>query len=195
MLLPESMSRIVIVGANSHIDEAIEALYSVNAVHLIDHTVDADEGFNIGNSRPYAPKVAERLLKVRAMEKELGIDKKTKALPITDVEIKSQISSDSVEAVDAEVRSVIDRRNDLNQRITDLNATKRNLEILSELPIDLELYSGYATIDLWSVWPGKTPPQPSAASSARSSRASPRKATGPWPYSSGSPTGTRPSRP
>ncbi|MBE6514775.1 MAG: V-type ATP synthase subunit I [Candidatus Methanomethylophilaceae archaeon] len=138
-------------------DEAIEALYSVNAVHLIDHTVDADEGFNIGNSRPYAPKVAERLLKVRAMEKELGIDKKTKALPITDVEIKSQISSDSVEAVDAEVRSVIDRRNDLNQRITDLNATKRNLEILSELPIDLELYSGYATIDALVGMAGEDP--------------------------------------
>jgi len=157
MLLPESMSRIVIVGANSHIDEAIEALYSVNAVHLIDHTVDADEGFNIGNSRPYAPKVAERLLKVRAMEKELGIDKKTKALPITDVEIKSQISSDSVESVDAEVRSVIDRRNDLNQRITDLNATKRNLEILSELPIDLELYTGYATIEALVGMAGEDP--------------------------------------
>lgn len=147
MLLPESMSRIVIVGAKAHIDEAIEALYTVKAVHLIDHTVDADEGFTIGTSRPYAPKVAERLLKVRAMEKELGIGKTTKALPLTDAEIKSQISSDSVESIDVEVYSVIERRNDLNQRITELNATKRNLEILSELPIDLSLYSGYQSIE------------------------------------------------
>ena len=147
MLLPESMSRIVIVGAKSHIDEAIEALYTVSAVHLIDHTVDADEGFTIGVSRPYSPKAAERLLKVRAMEKELGIVKKTKASPMTDAEIKSQISSDSVEYVESEIRALIDSRNDLNQRITELNATKKNLEILSELPVDLELYGGYATIE------------------------------------------------
>ena len=147
MLLPESMSRIVIVGTKTHADETIEALYSVKYVHLIDHTVDADEGFSIGNSRPYASKVAERLLKVRAMEKELGIDKHTKTAPIPEKEIIEQISSDSVELVDEAVRKVVDERNDLNQRITELNATKKTLEIISELPIDVELYSGYKTIE------------------------------------------------
>ncbi len=146
MSLPESMSRIVIVGAKSHIDEAIEAIYDVGAIHLIDHTVGADEGFNLGNSRPYTPKASERLLKVRAMEKGLGITKKVKTQPIPEADIKSQISSDSVETVEAEVNAIFDRRNDLNQRITELSATKRNLEILSKLPIDLELYSGYQSI-------------------------------------------------
>lgn len=68
MLLPESMSRIVIVGTKTHMDEAIEAIYAVKAIHLIDHTVDADEGFSLGTPRPYSPKASERLLKVRAME-------------------------------------------------------------------------------------------------------------------------------
>ena len=146
MSLPESMSRIVIVGAKSHIDEAIEAIYDVGAIHLIDQTVGADEGFSLGNSRPYTPKASERLLKVRAMEKGLGITKKVKTQPIPEAEIKSQISSDSVETVEAEVNAIFDRRNDLNQRITELSATKRNLEILSKLPIDLEMYSGYKSI-------------------------------------------------
>ena len=52
------MSRIVIVGAKTHIDEVIEAMYDVKAIHLIDHTVDADEGFNIGAPRPYTSKAA-----------------------------------------------------------------------------------------------------------------------------------------
>ena len=146
MSLPESMSRIVIVGTKSHMDEAIDALYSVEAIHLIDHTVDADEGFTLGTPRPYSPKASERLLKVRAMEKELGITKHVKADSVPEDEIKSQISSDSVELVEKEVLSVLDKRNDLNQRITELNATKKNLELLSDIPVDLELYSGYRSI-------------------------------------------------
>lgn len=146
MSLPESMSRIVIVGAKSHIDEVIEAMYDVKAIHLIDHTVGADEGFALGTPRPYSPKASERLLKVRAMEKGLGITRKMKTEAISEDEIKSQISSDSVEIVEAELTAVFDKRNDLNQRITELNATKKNLELLSDIPVDLEMYSGYRSI-------------------------------------------------
>ena len=80
------------------------------------------------------------------MEKELGITKHVKAEEVPEDEIKSQISSDSVELVEKEVLSVLDKRNDLNQRITELNATKKNLELLSDIPVDLELYSGYRSI-------------------------------------------------
>ena len=80
------------------------------------------------------------------MEKGLGITKNMKTQPISEDEIKSQISSDSVEIVEAVIKSVFDKRNDLNQRITELNATRKNLELLSDIPIDLELYSGYRSI-------------------------------------------------
>jgi len=146
MFLPESMSRIVIVGANSCIDETVEVLYDLENIHLIDQTVDADEGFTLGTPRPYSSKAAERLLKVRAMEKDLGINKHTKTNPISESEIRSQITSDGVESVEKEVKVVLDKRNDLNQRITDLNAKKKNLELLARLPIDLDMYSGYKSI-------------------------------------------------
>jgi len=146
MSLPESMSRIVIVGAKSHIDEAIEAIFDEGAIHLIDHTVGADEDLSLGTPRPYSSKASERLLKVRAMEKGLGIAKNDKTQVLSEEEVKSQISSDSVELVEAEITAVFDKRNDLNQRITELNATKRNLELLSDIPIDIELYSGYRSI-------------------------------------------------
>ncbi len=146
MSLPESMSRIVIVGTKTHMDEAIEALYKVGVIHLIDQTVDADEGFTLGTPRPYSPKASERLLKVRAMEKELGITKSIKTGAVSEDEIKSKISSESVELVEKEINSVVDKRNDLNQRITELNAKKKNLELLSDILVDLELYSGYKSI-------------------------------------------------
>ena len=80
------------------------------------------------------------------MTKGLGITPKTKSNPVPEDEIKSQISSDSVELVEKEVNSVFDKRNDLNQRITELNAKKRNLELISAIPVDIELYSGYRSI-------------------------------------------------
>ncbi len=146
MFLPESMSRIVIVGANSSIDETTNVLYDLENIHLIDHTVDADEGFTLGTPRPNNSVATERLLKVRGLSKELGINKHTKTQSISESEIRSQITSDSVEAIEAEVLAVVDRRNDLNQRITDLNAKKKSLELLARLPIDLDMYSGYRSI-------------------------------------------------
>ncbi len=145
MSLPESMSRIVIVGTKSRMDEAIEAFYSVKALHLIDHTTGAD-GLSIGTPRASNSKASERLLKVKAMEKELGINKHTDSAKVTVEDVKSQISSDGVENIEGEILSVLDKRNDLNQRITELNSKKKNLELLVAIPVELELYSGYKSI-------------------------------------------------
>ncbi|MCL2510026.1 MAG: V-type ATP synthase subunit I [Methanomassiliicoccaceae archaeon] len=145
MSLPESMSRIVVVGTKSRMEEAIEAFYSVNVLHLIDHTAGVD-GMSIGAPLPTNHKASERLLKVRAMEKELGITKKTETARVSVAEIRGEIASGSVESVEAEVLKVFDVKNDLNRRITELNAKKKSLEILKTLPVDLELYSGYKSL-------------------------------------------------
>ena len=36
MSLPESMSRVVIVGSKSRLEETVDALYKMGIVHLID---------------------------------------------------------------------------------------------------------------------------------------------------------------
>jgi len=145
MSLPESMSRIVVVGTKSRMEEAIEAFYSVNVLHVIDHTAGAD-GMSIGAPLSSNLKASERLLKIRSMEKELGITKKTETAKVSVADIKSQISSGNIESVEAEVLKVLDVKNDLNRRITELNAKKKSLEILAALPVDLELYSGYKSL-------------------------------------------------
>jgi V/A-type H+-transporting ATPase subunit I len=146
MSLPESMSRVVITGTKARMDEAIAALYAVEAVHLIDYTVDADEGFSIGAPREYSSKASERLLKVKFMEKELGIKKKTKTKAIPLEEIRDRISSNGVESAEREIVLALDRKNDLVQKIASLNTKKSELEILEMLPVDLDLYSGYHSI-------------------------------------------------
>ncbi|MDR3205799.1 MAG: V-type ATP synthase subunit I [Candidatus Methanoplasma sp.] len=145
MLLPESMSRVVIVGTKPRLDEAIEVFYDVQALHLIDHTTGAD-GISIGSPLPATSKASERLLKVRAMEKELAVGKTTDTAGVEAWDVQRQIASGGVENVESDILKTLDKRNDLNQQIAELNSKKKNLGILAKLPIDLEFYSGYSSI-------------------------------------------------
>ena len=147
MSLPESMSRIVIVGNKSRLDEAINALYALDAVHLIDHTVGADEGFSIGAPRPYSSKASERLLALRAAEKELKINPDMEEIePISVEDIDVQISSDGVENVQSEVMAAIDEKNKIAQKIAELKVQEASLLKLSKLSVNLEYYSGYENL-------------------------------------------------
>lgn len=147
MFLPESMSRIVIVGNKSRLDEAINALYKLDAVHLIDHTVGADEGFSIGAPRPYSSKASERLLALRAAEKELKIDPAMEEIePLSVEDIDAQISSNGVENVQSEVMAAIDEKNKIAQKIAELKVQEASLLKLSKLSVNLEYYSGYENL-------------------------------------------------
>lgn len=146
MLLPESMSRIVIVGTKSRMEDAINAFYSEKSIHVIDHTT-GDDGISIGSPIEGTSKASERLLKIRALEKELGIDKHTKTEDVAVEDVQARISNGDVESVEAEVLKTVDARNDLTQKVTELNSKQKILEILTKLnDITLDLYNGYKSI-------------------------------------------------
>ena len=146
MLLPESMSRIVIVGTKSRMEDAVNAFYSEKSIHIIDHTT-GDDGLSIGTTTEATSKASERLIKVRSMEKELGINKHTKTADIAVEDVQSRISAGDVEGVEDEVLKTVDARNDLTQKITELNSKQKILELLKNLnDITLDQYSGYKSI-------------------------------------------------
>lgn len=146
MLLPESMSRIVIVGTKTRMKDAINAFYSEKFIHVIDHTT-GDDGISIGHPIEGTSKASERLLKVRALEKELGIDTTTKTDDVSVEEIQNSINSGNIEGVEEEVLKTVDARNDLNQKISELNSKQKALEILAKLnEVTLDLYGGYKNI-------------------------------------------------
>ena len=147
MLLPEAMSRIVIVGNRSRLDEAIDALYELRLVHLIDHLTGADEGYSIGSPLPNVQKVSERLLSLRAMEKELDINIEKEADERMSVgDVRGKIAAGCVEAIGKEVFEVLDRRNAIVQKMSDENGKKADLAQIADLPVNLDLYKGYETI-------------------------------------------------
>ena len=164
MLLPEPMSRIVIVGNKQRLDEAIESLYELKLIHLIDHTVGSDEGFSIGAPRPYSEKASERLLSLKAVEKELEINviKETDE-PMFAGDVRDKISQNRVESIGEEVFKVLDRRIGIVQKITEENAKKDVYAKLESIPVDLDLYKGYNSI---AVLTGSVRSDPTEALSA-----------------------------
>lgn len=147
MSLPESMSRVVIVGGKNRLEETVNALFKVGAIHLIDYTNDSDEGLSIGAPLPFSSKASERLLKIRAATKDLGIDAaKAEFEPFSLDDIKARISSGEVETVEKTVFDAIEERNRIAQRITESELKAQSLEDLSKLPLKLEDYSGYESL-------------------------------------------------
>jgi len=159
MLLPESMSRVVITGSRSRLDDVIEALYDMNVVHIIDHINDTDEGFSIGAPRPYSSKASERLLKVRAAVKELDINTK-EIYPIPSADIRGRVDKGGVEEIEKEIVRVADERTKVAQLIADLKAKRASLELLVPLGINVDVFSGY---DSLAVFVGTTASDPTSA--------------------------------
>lgn len=145
MLLPESMSRIVIAGSRNRLPETIEAVYRLERAHLIDYSAD-DEGFSIGAPLPNGSKASERLLKIRAMLNELSIKDVSNRSPISAKEVRYLIESGSVEQLDEELFAVLDHRNKIVQEIADLESTAKDLEPLAQLPLTLDMYRGYESL-------------------------------------------------
>ncbi|MBQ3736258.1 MAG: V-type ATP synthase subunit I [Candidatus Methanomethylophilaceae archaeon] len=140
------MSRVVIVGNRSRLDEVIEAIYKLGVVHLIDYTNDSDEGFTIGAPLSYSSEASERLLKIRAAEKDLSIRPKKVKTQESYSDIEAKISSGEVENVESIVIGAVDERNKVAQKITELEAKKADLAVLSKLPLKLEDYDGYQSL-------------------------------------------------
>lgn len=145
MLLPEPMSRIMIVGTKSRMQDAIDAFYGEKVIHIIDHTT-GDDGLSIGSSAEPVSKASERLLKIRSLEKELGIKRRTKAEDIAVEDVCERVSAGEVESVEQEILSAVDARNGLAQKISELNAKKQTMRLLARLDLTLDMYSGYRSI-------------------------------------------------
>lgn len=161
MFLPESMSRVVITGSKARIDDVTDALFKSGVVHLIDYTTGMDEGFSIGAPRPYSSKASERLLALRAVEKEFSNNPATKKYEyLSAYEINTLDPLDNVENVCSEVMAVVDGRNKTVQEISELKNQKVTLSKLSKLSIDLECYSGYENL---TVFVGSAKTDPSSA--------------------------------
>ncbi|XVH30313.1 V-type ATP synthase subunit I [Haloferacaceae archaeon DSL9] len=144
MLRPEQMSKVSVTGSKRVLDDVVETVYGLRLLHLNDYD-DTWEGFEPGTSMEGADEVSEKLVTVRSLESILDVDEK-------DAGPTRIIEDDELDAQLAEVRTTIneldDRRTDLQAQLREIDEELQEVRPFADLGIDLDLLSGYDTIDV-----------------------------------------------
>ena len=148
MLLPDKMSKILIVGSKERLKDAIDTLYSVEYVHPIDPSPD-EEGIDLGSPLPSASGASQKLLKLRALEKDLDITGEEETERIDVSRIHQEIDS-ALADLESDISAAVEEKMDLQAKAHEIENRKKLLEPLKALPLDLDLYHGYKRLDVFT---------------------------------------------
>jgi len=147
MLLPEPMAKVLIVGTKDLLEKTVDLLYDLQTVHLVDFSPD-EEGFTLGSPLPAASKDSEKLLKLRAVEKDLEIKEAKVPEPIASQRIEKEVDK-AIVALELEISDVVGSKTKIQQRLSDLEQQKRDLRPFAALPLNLEMYHDYRNITVF----------------------------------------------
>lgn len=148
MFRPEQMTRVVVVGSIDSLSSAIDRLYELGALHLIDFN-EQDENFRIGQPLPVASSASKRLLKLRAMVRSLEIDEHKPHDKLNVSEINARLDQALV-TMDLNISGMADSKQKIQSVIREKQAEIRVLEPFAPLGLKAEDFRGYSSVSVLS---------------------------------------------
>jgi len=148
MLTPRQMSRLLIVASRDQLDPVIRELYRSHLFHIEDFVVDGREGydgFSIGKPLPGAGEVSTDLVKVRTIENAFLI-RSSEIEPTgkhLNEELRSKIEQE-LPTIEHELGELTGRRSRLEVTVKESEQKITELLPFTEIPMDMEIYRGYA---------------------------------------------------
>lgn len=144
MLRPEPMSRVLLVGPREDLDKVIEVLYDLKLVHLVDYR-EEDETLKMGKPLPKAVGISEDLIKIRSISSILRTDK-VKARPEASIEgdLRQRILT-----LEININEEDASKKKIESLISDLDARIDELVPFAKLPLSLDDYRGYASLEVF----------------------------------------------
>lgn len=139
----QSMGRLLAAGTKDKIDDVIDALASLNALHIIEYD-GSDEGFNLGVPKEESEIVGKRLNKLRSAASI--VDFSGPKNPVSADKVRSELDDSLSKAVD-ELLEKSTRLDSVEGRLSSLQEDEINIELLSSLGLDVELLSGYSALN------------------------------------------------
>lgn len=136
------MSRVSVTGAKPVLDDTIETVHELNLLHMSDYD-GGWEGFEPGNPVAGADEAAERLVTVRSLLSILEVDDEMEGFVETTIEEEM----DRLESIREEANRLDDRRDELDDERATLDERAESMEPLETLGIDLDLLSGYDSLE------------------------------------------------
>ena len=139
----QRMGRLLAAGTKDKIDDVIDALASLNALHIIEYD-GSDEGFNLGVPKEESEIVGKRLNKLRSAASI--VDFSGPKNPVSADKVRSELDGSLSKAVD-ELLEKSTRLDSVEGRLSSLQEDESTIELLSSLGLDVELLSGYSTLN------------------------------------------------
>ncbi|MDQ2050983.1 V-type ATP synthase subunit I [Natronolimnohabitans sp. A-GB9] len=142
MLRPKQMSKVSVTGSTGVMPTVIETIHEMNLVHLSDYDGSWD-GFDNGNPIEGADEASEKLVTVRALESTLE-------LSAEEAEPGSLEDGweDRLEEIRTRVNELDDKRSEIREELRQVEDRIDRVAPFAELGIDLDLLSGYETVDV-----------------------------------------------
>ncbi len=138
----QGMSRLTAAGLISKVDDAVQSLADVNAVHLVDYG-GAEEGFSLGSPTEDSPAVGRELNLFRSAISQ--IDAGDPKVPLESNSVRLKMAADLPSLVN-EMLTHLDRLGEIDSELETISDEIEILELLEPLGLDLELLSGYDSI-------------------------------------------------
>ncbi len=142
MLRPERMSKVSVAGSRGVMPTVIETIHELSLVHLSDYD-GSWEAFDNGNPIEGAEEASEKLVTVRALESTLGL-----SADEADPGALTSGWEDRLEEIRTRINELDDRQTEINDELRTVNEKIDRVEPFAELGIDLDLLSGYETVDV-----------------------------------------------
>jgi len=138
----QRMGRLLAAGTKDKIDEVIDALASLNALHFIEYD-GSDEGFSLGTPKEESEIVGKRLTKLRSAASIVEFNGPKS--PISADKVRSELDGTLSDAVDVLLEKST-RLDSVENTLSSLKEKEEILELLSSINLDVELLSGYSSL-------------------------------------------------
>ncbi|QSX01133.1 V-type ATP synthase subunit I [Haloterrigena alkaliphila] len=136
------MSKVSVTGSKGVMPAVIETVHELNLVHLSDYD-GSWQGFDNGEPIEGADRGSEKLVTVRALESTLELsDTGAEQGTLEDG------WEDRLEEIRTRVNELDDRRSEVNDELRRVEEKIDRVAPFAELGIDLDLLSGYETVDV-----------------------------------------------
>ena len=139
----QRMGRLLAAGTKDKIDEVIDALATLNALHFIEYD-GSDEGFNLGTPKDESEMVGKRLTKLRSAASI--VDYNGPKSPVAAEKVRSELDGALSDAVDALLEKST-RLDIVENSLSSLREEESIMGLLSSIDLDVELLSGYSTLN------------------------------------------------
>ncbi len=142
MLRPERMSKVSVTGSKGVMPTVIETIHELHVVHLSDYD-GSWTGFDNGNPIEGADRASEQLVTVRSLESVLDVDEDDAGPGRLEADWE-----DRLERIREQVNDLDDRRDEVRNELRQVQEKIDRVAPFAELGIDLDLLSGYDSVDV-----------------------------------------------